>query len=304
MTGVIGFVGLGVMGQPMALNLARAGVELVVWNRSPPRTGPLVDAGARVAASVPEVFAQARTVVLMLADAGVIDELLGRDTPRLARLVADHTVVNMGTIAPEDSAGLAADIRAAGGRYVEAPVSGSRGPAEAGQLVAMTAGDPAELAIVGELLEPMCARIVPCGEVPSALTMKLAVNLYLISLVTGLTEAFHFAERCGLDLATLQSVLDAGPMASTVSRTKAAMLVSGDLTVQAAVSDVFYNNRLIAQHARSAGVATPVLDTCHALFEQADALGHGADDMIAVLAAISERTRRIEVDRRTASGAR
>jgi 3-hydroxyisobutyrate dehydrogenase len=242
----IGFIGLGVMGQPMALNLARAGTALVVWNRSADSTEPLRAAGARIATSSTEVFKQARVVILMLADGAAIDAVLGRGTSEFAVNVAQHTIVHMGTTSPSYSLGLEAEIRAAGGSYVEAPVSGSRKPAEAGQLVAMLAGE----------------RV----------------------------EAFHFADRHGLDVRQLLAVLDAGPMASSVSRMKAAKLVAHDFAVQAAISDVLKNNRLVAEAAREARIASPLLDVCHALFGETEALGLGSTDMIAVIRAIEQRT--------------
>lgn len=276
----VGFLGLGTMGQPMALNLARKDVDLVVWNRSPARAAPLGAAGARVADSPDRVFAAAETVILMLADGEATDTVLGRGEPRFAARVKDHLVVSMATVSPDYSRGLAADLRAAGGRYVEAPVSGSRVPAEQAQLVAMAAGERTDVAEVRPLLDRMCRDTFYCGDVPDALVMKLAVNLFLITMVTGLTEAVHFADRHGLDLTQLQSILDAGPMASPVSTIKVAKLVTGDFDVQASVSNVFYNNRLIAAQARLTGVASPLLDTCLALFRDAETLGHGNQDMV------------------------
>ncbi|MGK5693266.1 NAD(P)-dependent oxidoreductase [Streptomyces sp. URMC 128] len=286
----VGFVGLGVMGQPMALNLARAGTPLVVWNRSPSRCEPLHAAGAEVAASPAEVFDRAGTVILMLADETAVDAVLGRGSPAFAARVAGHTVVHMGTTSPEYSGSLQDDIRAVGGRYVEAPVSGSRGPAEQGQLVAMLAGDDDAVAAVRPLLGPMCREAFGCGAVPDALLMKFSVNLFLITLVTGLTEAFHFADRHGLDQRLLRDVLDAGPMASAVSRVKAPKLLARDFAVQAAATDVLKNNRLIADAARKAGLASPLLDVCHALFDETVAQGHGGEDMVAVLRALEART--------------
>jgi 3-hydroxyisobutyrate dehydrogenase len=224
----VGFVGLGVMGQPMAVNLARAGVDLVVWNRTPARSEPVRAAGARVAATAAEVFARADVVFLMLADGPAIDAVLGG----VAADLTGRVVVHMGTTSPEYSRGLEARVRARGGSYVEAPVSGSRLPAEAGRLVGMLAGDP-------------------------------------VAFV---------------------SVLDAGPMASFVSRGKALKLVTRDFDVQASIADVLYNNRLVAEAARRARVASPLLDACHALYGEALALGHGDADMAAVLHAIEART--------------
>jgi 3-hydroxyisobutyrate dehydrogenase len=120
--------------------------------------------------------------------------------------------------------------------------------------------------------------------------MKLAVNIFLITQVTGLAEAFHFAERHGLDRERFVQVLGAGPMASSVSLTKAAKLLTSDFTVQAAILDVLKNNGLIAAQARTSGVASPLLDICHALYRETAALGHGNADMAAVLYAIEART--------------
>lgn len=285
----VGFLGLGLMGTPMALNLAGAGTPLVVWNRTAARSEVLRAAGARVASSPAEVFERAPVVLLMLADAGAVDSVLGRGTPRFAA-VAGHTVAHMGTTAPGYSRDLEVDIRAAGGRYVEAPVSGSRTPAEAGELVAMLAGEQAATDVVHPLLAPMCREVIGCGAVPNALLMKLAANLFLITMVTGLAEAVHFAARHGLDLRRFVAVLDAGPMASTVSRIKAAKLAAGDLAAQAAAADVLTNNRLIADAARERGLAAPLLDVCHALYRETVAAGHGGSDMVAVLRAIEART--------------
>ncbi|TCR26994.1 NAD(P)-dependent oxidoreductase [Streptomyces sp. BK205] len=286
----VGFVGLGVMGQPMALNLARAGTPLVVWNRSPARCAPLRAAGAEVAASAAEVFERAGTVFLMLADETAVDAVLGRGTPDFPVRVSGRTVVHMGTTSAEYSAGLQDDVGAAGGRYVEAPVSGSRVPAERGELVAMLAGDGDAVAAVRPLLSPMCREAFDCGPVPDALLTKFSVNLFLITLVTGLTEAFHFAARQGLDPGLLRDVLDAGPMASSVSRMKTPKLLARDFAVQAGAADVLKNNRLIAEAARKTGVASPLLDVCHALFGETVEQGHGDEDMVAVLHALESRT--------------
>jgi 3-hydroxyisobutyrate dehydrogenase len=109
-------------------------------------------------------------------------------------------------------------------------------------------------------------------------------------MVTGLAEAFHFASQHDLDLARFVSVLDAGPMASVVSRGKAAKLLSGDFEVQASITDVLYNSRLVTDEARRSGVTSPLLDVCLSLFGEAEALGLGTADMVAVVQAIAART--------------
>jgi len=285
----VGFLGLGSMGEPMARNLVAAGTPLLVWNRSPQKAAVLAAAGAEVAADAGDVFAGSDVVIMMLADAEAVDAVLHRGTPGFAERVRGRTVVHMGTTAPEYSAGLEADVQAAGGRYVEAPVSGSRAPAEAGELVAMLAGAPADIERVRSVLAPMCREIVACGAVPGALLMKLAVNVFLITLVTGLAESVHFARSHGLDLARFVEVLACGQMASPVLHVKAPKIVAEDFAPQASITNVWMNARLISAAAGAAGIAVPLLDAARDLFAEAARLGLGDTDMAAVVKAIEAR---------------
>jgi 3-hydroxyisobutyrate dehydrogenase len=289
----IGFIGVGTMGEPMALNLAKAGIPLVVWNRSAERCDALVRAGATAASHLDDLFARSETIILMLANEAATDGVLGRGSDAFAKRVVGHRLVAMGTMPPEYSERLAGEVRAAGGRYVEAPVSGSRKPAEAGQLVALLAGEPDDFAAIGPLLAAMCGEVFECGSVPNALRMKLAVNVFLITLVTGLAEATHFATRHNLDLEKLAAILDAGPMASDVSRIKVAKLVRGDFGRQAGISDVLKNSRLVVEAARAARIASPLMDACYSLYRDTEALGFGNDDMVTVIRAFEQQTNHI-----------
>jgi 3-hydroxyisobutyrate dehydrogenase len=224
----VGFIGLGSMGGPMALNLAKAGTRLLVWNRSLGKAAAAAGVGAHIATDVAEVFTRTMIVILMLTDEAAIDAVLQRDEDGFESRVRAHTVVNMSTTSPVYSRALEAAIRAVGGRYVEAPVSGSRKPAEAGQLVGMLAGEAEAIEQVRPLLAPMCRETIVCGAVPEALVMKLAVNIFLLSTVTGLAESVHFAERYGLDLSQLAVVLNGGQMASAISRVKVPKLIDRD----------------------------------------------------------------------------
>src|SRR5204863_1145983 len=114
--------------------------------------------------------------------------------------------------------------------YVEAPVSGSRVPAERGALVGMVSGNPTAIQSIEPLLAPLCAKVFACGRVPNALRTKLAVNHFLITMVAALGETTQAARAAGIDLSILQEVLDAGPMASDVSRIKLDKLVRGDFS--------------------------------------------------------------------------
>ena len=274
----------------MALNLLRASTPLVVWNRSPEKSGVLAKAGALVANDLQDVFQRCEVVILMLRDAEATDAVLGRRGGTIQARVDRHTIINMATSSPRYSKSLERDIRAHGGQYVEAPVSGSRKPAEAGQLVAMLAGAADVVASVQPLLAPICRKTVDCGATPNALIMKFAVNLFMICMVTGLAEAMHFARSYDVDLGTLVTVLDASPMASDVSRVKAAKLAACDFAAQATILNVLENTTLITEAARAARVASPLLDICHTLYAETDALGKKGLDMVAVIRAIEQHT--------------
>lgn len=290
----IGFVGLGGMGQPMAMSLAKAGTRLVVWNRSTERTEPLRAVGARVAESADELFRQTETVIVMVANSSAIDAVLGCGTPAFESRVAGHTIVSMSSVAPDYSRDLATNIEIAGGCYVEAPVSGSRKPAEAGQLVSLLGGDPETVARIRPILAPMCREIVMCGPVGNALLMKLAVNLYVNTMLVGLSEATHFAERNGLDLNTFKVAIDSGPMACDVTHVKIPKLIERDFAAQAATADAFASCQLIADAARAAGVASPLLDLSQKLYGESLDLGNGRLDMVSVIQAIEARTACLE----------
>ncbi len=279
----IGFIGLGKMGLPMARNLGRAGVALCVWNRTPERGFELLDLGARQAIDVDDLCSHAAVILVMLLDESAVDAVLGRGTPAFRRRAAGRTWVQLGTTSPRYSQALERDIVDCGGCYVEAPVSGSCGPAGEGQLIGMLAGRQDVIGVIAPLLKPLCREIFTCGPVPNALRMKLAVNHYLITTVVALAETVLAARATGLDLDLLRNILDAGPMASDVSRSKLAKLMARDFSAQAAIRDVRTISQLVAEQAQNAGLDASLIAHCAAMYRQALDRG-GADlDMVTVL---------------------
>ncbi|MBN8263329.1 MAG: cupin domain-containing protein [Xanthomonadales bacterium] len=286
----VAFLGVGHMGEPMARNLLRAGFEVTVWNRTPAKCAPLVAAGARQADGVDDALAGCDVAMLMLLDQAAVDATLGRHGEAFAARVRGRTLVHLGTTSPAYSQALEHDVRVAGGTYVEAPVSGSRGPAIEGRLVGMVAGDDVAVARVRPLLDALCARVLACGAVPGALRMKLAANHVLIGLVAVLAEATDAARAVGLDLRLLQDVIAAGPMDSAVSRDKLAMLVAGLFPAHAAIRDVSTIATLVVEHCIEAGRDAPLIRETASRYRTALAAGFGDADMAAVVHAFAAGT--------------
>jgi 3-hydroxyisobutyrate dehydrogenase len=286
----VGFIGLGAMGEPMALNLLQAGTRLLVWNRTPAKARALEAAGAEVAPDTATVFAQSDAVIVMVTDGTAADAVLERDTSAFAVRVSGHTIVNMSNTAPRYSRDLEADIRAAGGRYIEAPVLGSRMPAEAGELVAMLAGEPDDVEAVRPLLAPMCRETVSCGPVPSGLVMKLSTNVYLAAVLTGLAEAVQFARQYGLDMDKFVKVLGASQLASPITRVKASKMAHDDFSVQGTIANLRKSTELTMAAAVAEGIATPLLDASHELLDEAMELGLGDVDAAALVKVLQARS--------------
>ncbi len=281
-----GVVGIGTMGLPIARNLLAAGHSLAVWNRTSDKCQSLVKAGAVLAATIDELCVYADVVLLVLLDASAVDEVLGRGAPAFRSRVANRTFVLIGTTSPEYSRGLELDILACGGHYVEAPVSGSRIPAEQGTLVGMVAGHASSVERVLALLHSSCNQVFRCGATPNALRIKLAINHYLIGMVTVLAESVKAARANGLDLRLLRDILNSGPMACEVSRIKLTKLVDGEFAPQASIQDVATIANLVEQEALRGQTQNPIIQSCALAFRKARDAGLGELDMVAVLNAM------------------
>ena len=203
---LVGFVGLGNMGGPMSANLARAGHDLLTFDIVDAATRAPV--GARVAASVAEVAAQAEPIFLSLPD-GAASLAVCRDVANApGRNV--RAVVDLSTIGIEAAREAAALLATAGVTYIDAPVSGGVGGARSATLAAMISGDTEAIARIDPLLAPMAAnRFVVGSEPGQGQAMKLLNNFLSSTALAATSEAIRFGERRGLDLATMLDVLNA-----------------------------------------------------------------------------------------------
>lgn len=274
----VGFLGLGVMGTPMALHLARK-FQLVVWNRSASKYPPLVEAGAEIADTPAKAVENSEIAFTMLFDGPSIESILDDDFKRALR---GKILVNTSSVSVEFSRYLAEQVRQSGGDFIEMPVSGSKVPAEQGQLVDIIAGDPVVAERIKPIVEPMTRAAVYCGPIGMGLMTKYAVNTYSITMTVGLAESMNLARAQGLDVEAFGQVLDAGPMASQYSKLKIAKMLDGDWSPQAAIKDCYNSARLIKEAGSAAKTEMPLIQVCGSLYGQAMQSGLAEEDMIAV----------------------
>ncbi|KAM3442399.1 hypothetical protein MY4824_000993 [Beauveria thailandica] len=285
----VGFMGLGFMGTPMALNLAKK-FPLTVWNRSAAKYEPFRSTSATIADSPAAVLRRSDVVFTMLFNEAAYRAVLNQDG--FTDALRGKTIINTSSVSVAFSQSLDEQVRRAGGRFLEMPVSGSRVPAEQGQLVGMLAGDGDEARRVAPLLEPITKAAVYCGSaIGSGLRTKFATNLFLITMTAGLAEAMNLARAQGIDVAAFGRVLDAGPMASAYSRLKVAKMMAEDWSPQAAVADCYNLTELVQEAAGEAGAQTPLMTVCNALYKEAVERGFGGDDMIAIHKVMTPRTK-------------
>lgn len=276
----IGFLGLGTMGTPMALNLCRK-FPVTVWNRSNSKYAPLVAAGAKVAEKPSQVVQQSDVIFTMLFDAPAIESTMNNDNSFLDS-IRGKTLINTSSIPVDSSLKLANQIHKAGGDFIEMPVSGSKIPAEQGQLVGMMAGDAALCEKLKPIVEPLTKVAIYCGPIGSGLKAKYAANVFLITLTAGLAESMNLARAQGIDLEAFGQILDNGPMASAYSKIKIAKIINQDWSAQAALKDCFNNTELVKSAAQNAGAEIPLMQVCNVLYKESLVKGLDEDDMIAV----------------------
>ncbi len=274
----------------MALRLVSTAHSLFVWNRTAEKCEPLRKAGARIATSPLDVIRECDTIFLMLADGTATDFALRRGTSDFAAL-RGRLLINCATVSPGYSRGLEQDLHAANARFVEAPVSGSRKPAEAGTLIAMLAGDRDAVAEARPLFAALARQTVECGPVPNGMLTKLATNILLVNSVAALAEMMHFASAHRLDLAKVAEVVSNGPLGSDVVRTRSAMLAAGDFTPHSAIRNVLDSLGRTEEAAAAVGCALPLTERTLQLLRVTMELGCADQDMTALLRAIEQQRR-------------
>jgi 3-hydroxyisobutyrate dehydrogenase-like beta-hydroxyacid dehydrogenase len=284
----VGFLGLGIMGGPMAANLRRGGHDVVVWNRSPDKCGPLVALGARRAESPAAVVDAAGVTFAMLADPHAAERVVfGRDGV-LAGMTGGKGYVDMSTVDEATSGLIAGAVTEAGGRFLEAPVSGTKKPAEDGTLIILCAGDAELYGEVGPLLDLMGKKRVFLGGVGRAARMKLVVNMIMGGMMTAFCEGLALADRGGIAAADLLDVLAAGALANPMFAVKGDQIRRGAFTPAFPLKHMQKDLRLAAELGDILAQSLPVAEAANEVFEDALAAGLGDEDFCAVYKTVRE----------------
>jgi 3-hydroxyisobutyrate dehydrogenase-like beta-hydroxyacid dehydrogenase len=203
----VGFIGLGIMGGPMAANLVKAGFEVIGYNRSPEKVKELVENGGRGADDVASAVREADVVITMVPDSPDVESVTGGSEGVFANAREGALYIDMSTIRPDVAVRVAEAGREAGVRVLDAPVSGGPMGAADGTLAIMVGGDEATYAVAEPVLTRMGSKVVHAGPLGAGTRMKLARNLIHFVAFTAVTEAQRLAEAGGLDLVALGEVV-------------------------------------------------------------------------------------------------
>jgi 3-hydroxyisobutyrate dehydrogenase len=281
--GSIAVLGTGTIGGPMARNLAAAGLEVRAWNRSREKAEPLADHGVAVANSPAEAAAGADAVLTMLPDGDAVQEVM--EAGALEAMGTGATWVQTSTVglrATEQLKGLA-DANAV--QFVDAPVLGTKQPAEEGALVVLASGPEEVEARCRPVFEAIGSKTVWLGEAGAGSRMKLVLNSWLVALVAGLAETIALARALGEDPGRFLEIIDGGPIGLPYAELKGRAMIEGDYPTSFRLQLAQKDAGLVVEAAEQAGLSPEVAKAAVRMYSRAAELGHGDEDVAAVIEA-------------------
>ena len=276
----VAVLGTGIMGAAMARNLLKAGMEVRAWNRSREKAEPLAEDGATVADSPAEAAEGADFLLTMLADADTIADVV--DGGVLSALSGDGVWLQMSTVGIEGTERLEGLARESGVAYVDAPVLGTKGPAEGGQLVVLASGAEEVRERCERVLDPMASKVLWLGPAGAGSRLKLVVNNWIVGLLGVLAETISLAEATGVDPKRFLEVIEGGPLGLPYAQMKGKMMIEEDFPTSFSLKLARKDAGLVLDAARAHGLEMAVAEAVAARFDEAIGSGHGEQDMAAV----------------------
>ena len=276
----VAVLGTGIMGSAMARNLVAAGLRTTVWDHSAPATEVLAAAGATVASSAEEAVQDAKVVITMLPTADAVNSVVFDGT--VAKAFSEGGVwAQMGTIGVSATAQIVRRLaeRRPDVLFVDAPVSGSKGPAEAGQLLILASGPPGADTILGPVFSAIGRKTVWLGDAGQGSRMKLAVNSYLSILIEAVAETLELAHRLGVAPAQLADAIEGGPLDAPLADAKLHKMERGDYAPEFPLEWALKDVDLAIASAE--GDTLPLLTALSRQWRAAVDAGHGREDISA-----------------------
>lgn len=275
----VALLGTGTMGAGMARNIARAGLAVRAWNRNPDRAEPLASDGVTVCRTAAEAVHGADVVVTVLWDADSVVSVLSH----LKDALTPHAVLlQCTTVGVEGCERVDTVAEQLGLVHVDAPVLGTKGPAEQGALVVLASGPAEARPRVEPVLDAVGSRTMWVGEAGAGSRLKLAANAFVISLVAAIAQSLALARALGLDPELFLEAVGGGAMDAPYVQLKGKAMLAGDFTPSFGLGGALKDADLIAAAARSAGVPTELVDVLRGELRAVAGAGHGAEDLAAL----------------------
>ncbi|MNB78217.1 2-hydroxy-3-oxopropionate reductase [compost metagenome] len=287
----IAWIGTGHMGVPMARNLIQAGYGLHVYNRTAERAQPLGREGAVLRKTPAEAADEADVIFLMLTKGEAVREVLEGENGVLSHLREGAYIVNMSTILTEEAKAFARLTEQAGGIYVDAPVSGSVGPATKGQLVILAGCSPEALEYCAPFFDRLGKSTIHFGDVGAGSSAKLAINLLLGVVAQGIGEALLFGESSGLKREQVLQMIDESAVSTKLFEAKKMMYVKEEFPAAFMISLVAKDLGLVQDEAKLAGLTLPLAEAAGKTYAAADREGRGELDMAAIVQQLKDMRR-------------
>ena len=280
----VAFLGMGIMGRPMAANLAKAGHEVNVWNRTPGKDVP----GAKTSATPAEAVKGKEVVWMCVSDTKAVEQVLFGQNGAAAALEKGAIIADSSTIAPSASVQFAVKIRERGADFIDAPVTGSKIAAEGGSLTFILGGKAETIARVQPLLDAMGKKFIHMGDNGKGLAAKLAQNLQIAFIYEGLAEGLTLATKMGVPPEKLFELIQASMIRSGVADYKAPFILKRDYSPNFPLRLMHKDMHLMMDAARENGVKLPGLEKIDEIYEAASRAGHDNLDYAATIMLVEE----------------
>jgi len=278
----IGFIGLGIMGSRMAANLQKAGFPLVVYNRTKEKANNLLDNGAQWADNPKEVAQNAGIIITMLSTPEIVKEVALGNQGFLSSFRDNSLWINCSTVNPSFTKEMNIKAKQLGIRYLDAPVAGTKGPAENGELLFLIGDDTSSFKETEPLFNSMGKKTLSLGKVGAGASMKMLINQLLGQSMVAFAEAMVMGEAMGMQKDTLFNVLLNTPVVAPVISAIRPRIENSDYEANFPLKWIQKDLHLSSICAYEHNIATPNLNTTKEIFAQAQQQGYGNLDFTAV----------------------